>query len=94
MIASEQVIRIPIPAQACSGSIIELALHGVGIHNLYLRLCVRDLTQFARFSSERLPSASIRIRATTSGSGASNSSPLTPRKVTIARKPIRLFPSR
>jgi hypothetical protein len=35
------VIRIPIPAGTRSGAIIELALDGVGIRNLYLRLCVR-----------------------------------------------------
>jgi DnaJ-class molecular chaperone len=39
--AWERVIRIPIPAGTRSGAIIELALDGVGIRNLYLRLCVR-----------------------------------------------------
>jgi hypothetical protein len=41
VIAIERAIRIPLPARARSGSIIELALDGVGVRNLYLRLCVR-----------------------------------------------------
>jgi DnaJ-class molecular chaperone len=41
VIATERVIRIPIPAGARSGAIIELALDGFGIRNLYLRLSVR-----------------------------------------------------
>jgi molecular chaperone DnaJ/curved DNA-binding protein len=40
-IATDRVIRIPIPAGVRSGSIIEGPLDGLGIHNLYLRLYVR-----------------------------------------------------
>jgi molecular chaperone DnaJ len=41
VVATERVVRIQIPPQARPGSIIEMPLHGVGIHNLYLRLHVR-----------------------------------------------------
>lgn len=40
-IATERVIRIRIPAGVRSGSVIEGPLDGFGIHDLYLRLCVR-----------------------------------------------------
>jgi molecular chaperone DnaJ len=40
-IATERVIRIPIPAGVRSGSVIEGPLDGLGIYNLYLRLYVR-----------------------------------------------------
>jgi molecular chaperone DnaJ len=40
-IATERVIRIPIPAGVRSGSVIEGPLDGLGIHNLSLRLYVR-----------------------------------------------------
>lgn len=40
-IATDRVIRIPIPAGVRSGSVIEGSLDGLGIHNLYLRLYVR-----------------------------------------------------
>jgi molecular chaperone DnaJ len=39
--ATERVMRIPIPPRVRSGSVIEAPLDGFGIHNLYLRLCVR-----------------------------------------------------
>ena len=41
MIATERVVRIRIPPRARSGSVVEVPLDGFGIHNLYLRLCVR-----------------------------------------------------
>jgi molecular chaperone DnaJ len=40
-IGIERMIRIPIPAGAPSGSVIEGPLDGLGIHNRYLRLYVR-----------------------------------------------------
>jgi DnaJ-class molecular chaperone len=40
-IGIERTIRIPIPAGAPSGSVIEGPLDGLGIHNLYLRLYIR-----------------------------------------------------
>jgi DnaJ-class molecular chaperone len=40
MIEDEDVVRIRIPPRAPSGSIFELPLRGLGIHNFYLRLHV------------------------------------------------------
>jgi hypothetical protein len=40
-IATERVVRVPIPARIHSGSVMEVPLDGFGIHNLYLRLYVR-----------------------------------------------------
>jgi molecular chaperone DnaJ len=41
VIATERVIRIPVPPGVRSGSVVEVPLHGIGIYNLYLRLHVR-----------------------------------------------------
>ena len=41
VIQTEEILRIPIPPLVRPGSIIEVPLHGLGIHNLYLRLHVR-----------------------------------------------------
>ena len=41
VIATETMVRIEIPPLVRAGSVIELPLHGAGIHNLYLRLYVR-----------------------------------------------------
>jgi molecular chaperone DnaJ len=41
VVQTEEVIRVPIPPLVRPGSIIEVPLHGLGIHNLYLRLHVR-----------------------------------------------------
>ena len=40
-IVSERIVRIPVPPLMRAESIIEMPLHGLGIHNLYLRLYVR-----------------------------------------------------
>jgi molecular chaperone DnaJ len=40
VIATERVLRIPIPPGVRSGSVIEVPLEGFGIRNLYLRLYV------------------------------------------------------
>lgn len=40
MIESEQIVRIRIPAMIPSGSVFEIPLEGLGIHNFYLRLAV------------------------------------------------------
>jgi molecular chaperone DnaJ len=41
VIVTERVVRIQIPPLVRPESVIEVPLHGVGIHNLYLRLHVR-----------------------------------------------------
>jgi hypothetical protein len=41
VVASERVIRVPVPAGVRSGAVIERSLDQLGIQNLYLRLCVR-----------------------------------------------------
>jgi molecular chaperone DnaJ len=41
VIATERVIRIPVPSGVRSGSVVEVPLHAIGVHNLYLRLHVR-----------------------------------------------------
>lgn len=41
LIATEKIVRIPVPPLVRPESIIEMPLHGLGIHNLYLRLYVR-----------------------------------------------------
>jgi molecular chaperone DnaJ len=41
MIVTEGVVRIPIPPLVRPRSVIEVPLHGLGIHNLYLRLHVQ-----------------------------------------------------
>ena len=38
MIEHEEVVRIAIPPRSPSGSLFEIPLHGLGIHNFYLRL--------------------------------------------------------
>jgi len=38
MIETEEFVRVPIPPMVKSGSILEIPLRGLGIHNLYLRL--------------------------------------------------------
>lgn len=38
MIEDEEIVRVRIPAMARSGSIFEMPLQGLGIHNFYLRL--------------------------------------------------------
>jgi len=38
VIETEELVRVPIPPMASSGSTIEIPLHGLGIHNFYLRL--------------------------------------------------------
>jgi molecular chaperone DnaJ/curved DNA-binding protein len=40
MVEDEELLRVRIPPRAPSGSIYELPLRGLGIHNLYLRLHV------------------------------------------------------
>ena len=55
---------------------------------------VRDRNHSATASSSRLPDAKANILSTTSSSGATKSNPLSPRKMTAAKKEIRLFPSR
>jgi DnaJ-class molecular chaperone len=40
-IVTERIVRIPVPPLVRPESIIEMPLHGLGIHNLYLRLYVR-----------------------------------------------------
>jgi molecular chaperone DnaJ/curved DNA-binding protein len=39
-IEEEEIVRVRIPSMARSGSIFELPLQGLGIHNFYLRLHV------------------------------------------------------
>ena len=41
LIVTERIVRIQIPSLVRPESIIEVPLHGLGIHNLYLRLYVR-----------------------------------------------------
>jgi hypothetical protein len=41
VIASERVVRIPIPPRVRSGTVIEVPLDGIGIRNLHLRVYVR-----------------------------------------------------
>jgi molecular chaperone DnaJ len=41
VIATERIIRVTIPPLIPPGAVIERPLHGLGIHNLYLRLHVR-----------------------------------------------------
>jgi molecular chaperone DnaJ len=41
VIVTERIVRIQIPPLVRPESVIEVPLHGVGIHNLYLRLHVR-----------------------------------------------------
>jgi DnaJ-class molecular chaperone len=41
VVQTEEVLRVPIPPLVRPGSMIEVPLHGLGIHNLYLRLHVR-----------------------------------------------------
>jgi hypothetical protein len=41
VIVTEKVVRTQIPPLARSESVIEVPLHGLGIHNFYLRLHVR-----------------------------------------------------
>jgi hypothetical protein len=38
MIETEAVVRVRIPPMSPSGSIFEIPLQGLGIHNFYLRL--------------------------------------------------------
>lgn len=40
MIEAEEVVQVRIPAMARSGSIYEMSIQGLGIHNFYLRLYV------------------------------------------------------
>jgi len=40
MIETEQLVRVQVPPMARSGSVFELPLQGLGIHNFYLRLHV------------------------------------------------------
>ncbi len=40
IIEHEEVVRIEIPPKAPSGTLFEISLHGLGIHNFYLRLHV------------------------------------------------------
>ena len=60
----------------------------------YFRLAVWTRTQSANCPSDTRPSASANISVTTSASVAWKSRPLVPRKVIVARKPMRLLPSR
>ena len=41
IIEGEKTVRVPIPPMVQSRSIIELPIHGLGIHNFYLRLHIR-----------------------------------------------------
>jgi DnaJ-class molecular chaperone len=41
LIVTERIVRIQVPTPVRPESIIEMPLHGLGIHNLYLRLYVR-----------------------------------------------------
>lgn len=41
MIITERIVRIQVPPLVRPESVIEIPLHGVGIHNLYLRLHFR-----------------------------------------------------
>jgi len=41
MVEEEETVRIPIPPMLREGTILEVPLHGLGIHNFYLRLYLR-----------------------------------------------------
>ena len=41
LIVTEKIVRVPVPPLVRPESIIEMPLHWLGIHNLYLRLYVR-----------------------------------------------------
>jgi len=40
MLETEELVRVGIPPMAPSRSVYEIPLHGLGIHNFYLRLRV------------------------------------------------------
>lgn len=74
----------PVPAMILSGS--------SQVPSAPATRCARS--QVASSSSEQRRSATASMVVTTSASGASTSQPLRPRKTSIARKAMRLFPSR
>jgi molecular chaperone DnaJ/curved DNA-binding protein len=46
MVEEEETINLNIPAKVRSGSIFEIPLGGLGIHNFYLRVLIR-ISNFA-----------------------------------------------
>jgi molecular chaperone DnaJ/curved DNA-binding protein len=41
MVEEEQVVRVQIPPLIRDGTVVEIPLRGLGIHNFYLRLHLR-----------------------------------------------------
>ena len=41
MVAEDEVVRVEIPAMVRDGTVLEVPLRGLGIHNFYLRVHVR-----------------------------------------------------
>jgi hypothetical protein len=41
MVEGEEMVRIPIPPMVREGTILEVPIRGLGIHNIYLRLYIR-----------------------------------------------------
>ena len=41
MVEGEETVRIPIPPMVREGTILEVPIRGLGIHNIYLRLYIR-----------------------------------------------------
>ena len=41
MVEGEEIVRIPIPPMVREGTILEVPIRGLGIHNIYLRLSIR-----------------------------------------------------